>query len=508
VASPLTLAGCPVRRPAPEAIDKAELTAGLDAYLGSIGKIWGEAYRLSGFVMVTQHGEPVYARGFGHADREKGIPNGPDTTFRIGSLTKQFTAVAILQLQEQGKLSVEDTVRKHLPDYPETGDKITIHQLLTHTAGIPEYTAGPDFWETTAKKEHSVEQLLDLFKDKPLQFEPGEEYRYSNSGYVLLGAIIEAVSGQTYAEYVREHVFTPAGMHRTGYGDAVVQDDVARGYEIDENEAIVLADPGHVSVPHAAGGIRSTANDLVQWDRVLSGDKILSKASRDAMYTPEKAGYAYGWRVGDHDGRRWIGHGGGINGFGTWYTRVPDEGIVVVAWLNKQAFRNRQVGRAATLLALGEKPPPHEEPAVHPVDPAQLDRIVGGYVLSEAGYEKLHGVGLPEEHIEEHEAVTMIHRDGRVYLHEVGQPELELFGAKDGSSFAKRLPVIVTFEGTEGDETGKMEKMIIDQGVLELVYLRDDEKAAQIVEAWKEKKAEEEQAKKKQAETKDKPDNG
>lgn len=165
-------------------LDNEEFGEILDEYVASFGKHWGDAYRFSGFILVTRGGEPVYAKGFGIADRvTKSVPTA-DTTFRIGSVTKQFTAAAILELQEQGKLNVEDSVRDHLPDYPEIGDAITVHQLLTHTAGVSNYTSDAEWMETDAAKPHTTGQMLATFQHEPLDFEPGEEFRYSNSGYV------------------------------------------------------------------------------------------------------------------------------------------------------------------------------------------------------------------------------------------------------------------------------------------------------------------------------------
>jgi CubicO group peptidase (beta-lactamase class C family) len=463
-------------------IDKAALTEKLDAYVASFGAQWGEAYGFTGFIFVAQGGEPVYAKGFGMADRDaKSVPTA-NTTFRIGSVTKQFTAAAILELQEQGKLSVHDTVRQHLPNYPE-GDRITVHQLLTHTSGVWSYTSDIEWMKTDAATPHTTEQMVATFKDKPLDFEPGEKFSYSNSGYVLLGAIVEAASGQSYADFVEKEIFAAAGLTRTTYGDDPALGDVAKGYVIGRDERIEPASKIDMSVPHGAGAIRSTANDLVKWHAALTGDEILSAESKGQLYRPEQANYAYGWvvtKVGEHTR---IGHNGGINGFSSFYARLPDEDIVVVAWTNHEGFALDPLGEAVVRFAVGEPVPPHEETPVVEMDRAVAKRSTGGYVMTDEARQRAAEVGLPPEVVDSLEAFELRFEGEALMLEPIGQPSFRVFASGPASFFIKSPPVEIAVDLPEAG--GPATKITLRQGPLVLAYARDDRGAKEARKAFK-----------------------
>jgi CubicO group peptidase (beta-lactamase class C family) len=255
----------------------ASLDDVLTPYIESYGAHWGETHALSGFVLVTQHDRPIYQHAFGWSDREHHVAADADTSFRVGSVTKQFTAVAILMLQQDGKLHTTDPIATYLPDYPAVGAQITIHQLLTHTSGLPDYTYAPAF-DASRDQPVTVAQLMAEFDDKPLDFAPGSQWAYSNSNYVVLGAIVEKLSGQPYAEFVRQHVLAPAGMTRSEIGDAVGVSDRALGYAPD-GDHLAPAHAIDMSVAYAAGALRSTANDLVRWNRARAGVALLTHAS-------------------------------------------------------------------------------------------------------------------------------------------------------------------------------------------------------------------------------------
>lgn len=251
-----------------------------------MGKKWGDAYAFSGIVAVARDGKPFVLRAYGKANRDTGAVADADTRFRIGSVTKQFTAVCILQLAEQGKLKVEDTIRTYLPDYPKkTGDKVTLHQMLSHTSGIPSYTDDEALMKAR-DKDHTPAQVLATFEDKPLHFEPGTKWEYSNSNYFLLGLVVEKVSGQTYERYLQDHVLGPAGMTRTSTIDAPDAPDTAVGYDTDapdDGGGLKPAMAISMTLPFAAGALRSTVNDLLRWDRALAGTTLLSDASKAAQ---------------------------------------------------------------------------------------------------------------------------------------------------------------------------------------------------------------------------------
>ena len=224
-------------------------------------------------VIVVRDGRTVLRTGYGLADLEHGVPNGAGTVFRIGSVTKQFTAVAILMLAEEGKLSVDDDVTRHLPDYPTHGHKITLEHLLTHTAGVPEYLAIPGFMDDV-RDDRTVSEMIDLFKDSELDFEPGSRWSYSNSGYVLLGAVIEKVSGQSYGDFIEQRIFQPLGMHDSSYEThGAIVANRARGYD-NGDEGYVNARYVSMTIPYAAGSLLSTVDDMARWDAALYTDEL------------------------------------------------------------------------------------------------------------------------------------------------------------------------------------------------------------------------------------------
>lgn len=293
-----------------------------------------KAKGFSGSVLVARGGKVILEKGYGMANVELGVPNTPDTIFRLGSITKQFTATAILQLEEQGKLSVNDAACKYIADCPAAWKPITIHQLLSHTSGIASYTNDSKFMEPRVMRVPLTPlEILMLSKDKPLDFQPGEGFKYDNSGYIFLGIIIEKVSGEKYADYLRKHIFDPLDMHESGYDDTrSILKNRAAGYS-NRNGQLRNADYIDMTLPYAAGSLYSNVRDLYRWDRALYTDKVLSKASRDKMWTPVKNNYAYGWFINTR-GRKQVSHGGGINGFSTAILRYPDDDAVVIVLSN------------------------------------------------------------------------------------------------------------------------------------------------------------------------------
>ena len=289
--------------------------------------------QFNGSALVALDGKVILKKGYGYANMEWKIPNQANTKHRLGSITKQFTAVLILQLANQGKVDLQANLSTYLPDYPkDAGGKITIHQLLTHTAGVPNYTSFPDFFATKSRNPHNIEELVAIFSELPLDFAPGAQFAYSNSGYVLLGVIIEKVTGKTYEAALKEMIFDPLGMTNTGYDHhGQIIENRASGYE-KAGSAYVNADYIDMSIPYAAGSMYSTVEDLLRWDQALYTDKVLPKKYMDLMFTPhvEAFGmhYGYGWSVGKvplgETGKEQdiITHGGGINGFNTLISRL------------------------------------------------------------------------------------------------------------------------------------------------------------------------------------------
>lgn len=247
----------------------------------------------NGSILVVDDGEIVLKKGYGFADYEKKIPNTPDTIFGIASLTKQFTAVGIMMLNERGALNVSDTIDKYIPGYPN-GDKITIHNLLTNTSGIAEYI-NEELLKGT--KHYSPTNLINVFKDKPLNFNPGERFEYSNSNYALLGYIIEKVSNMKYEDFVKENIFIPLKMKDTGYDHNKELPKKAIRYKYLNAVMYAKADYINMSTAYSAGALQSTIEDLYRWDQALYTNKLLDKESMNKMFTPFLDSYGYGWFI-------------------------------------------------------------------------------------------------------------------------------------------------------------------------------------------------------------------
>ena len=338
-------------------------------------------HQFNGSVIVSKNDKIVFSAGYGMANFEHSIPNSPITKFRIGSITKQFTAMAVLVLQEQDKLSTSDPISKHLEDVPDTWQPITIHHLLTHTSGIPSFTGMSDYGPKMMLPQ-TVEQMVERFRDKPLDFPPGSKYRYSNSGYYLLGAIIESASGESFASYLRSAVLDPLELNDTGYETfAAVLPHRATGYER-FGDSIRHAPFLDMSQPYSAGALYSTVDDLVRWDNALRAKKLLSERGYEAYYRPEKDDYAYGWKVTTENGRKTISHGGGINGFGSYILRVPEESLCVVVISNVMPFQVGRTAKTIAKIALGDDYETPKSTKVVQVDAGVLDKLAGNYVLA------------------------------------------------------------------------------------------------------------------------------
>jgi len=301
----------------------------------------------NGTVLVAENGKVIYKKGLGMANMEWNIPNTPDTRFRLGSITKQFTATLILQLVEQGKIKLDGKLSDYLPEYrKDIGQKVTIHQLLNHTSGIPSYTGLPGFFNDVSRNPYSVDDFVKKYASNDLQFEPGSKFSYNNSGYFLLGAIIEKVTGQPYERVLKEKIFDPLGMKNTGYDHyGTIVEKRAAGY-LKTPDGYVNAPYLDMSIPYAAGSMYSTVDDLFLWDQALYTDRLLTAQSKEVMYKPALNNYAYGWFISKAklgtgtETVPSINHGGGINGFNTLLTRYPVQKNLVVLLDNTSQGEN------------------------------------------------------------------------------------------------------------------------------------------------------------------------
>ncbi|MBV9925743.1 MAG: serine hydrolase [Acidobacteria bacterium] len=298
-----------------------------------------------GVVLVARKGRVVYQKAFGMANMELGVPMREEMVFNIGSMTKQFTAVAVLQLVERGKLSLQDEVTKYLPDYTAGGQKITVEQLLTHTAGIP--ASAPEAMTRLQgeKRLVTLQEIIATFKGRPLDFTPGTKWSYSNNGYMLLGAIIEKVSGIPYPEYLEKNLFEPAGMTATHFGDdyKVVRNRAASYIYSRAESQFLNAANDKVETAYSAGAIQSTAEDLFRWNQALLSNKLVTKESlakaRAEYKLPDGQGthYGYGWFVGNIQGSPMVEHGGNMGGFMSHAIYLPREDVFVVVLYNFRA---------------------------------------------------------------------------------------------------------------------------------------------------------------------------
>ena len=293
--------------------------------------------QFSGSVLVARSGVPVFRQAFGLANREWDVPNTPNTKFRIGSITKQFTATAILQLAEAGKLSVDDPVSKYYAESPPAWNGITIRHLLTHTSGIPSFTSIPQFFDQQARLDRTPEEIIKLTRDKPLDFAPGSKYSYDNTGYVILGYIIEKVSGERYADYIQHHIFDALGMKSSGYDvSETLIPKRAAGYSRDKDH---YTNARYISMtePYAAGSLYTTVDDMLTWDQAIYAAKLLSPASLQAMFTDYGHGYGFGWVIDKQYGHPRNVHAGGVNGFITRFDRFPEDKLTVVVFSNEDS---------------------------------------------------------------------------------------------------------------------------------------------------------------------------
>jgi len=349
---------------------------------GALVEPYLEAGLFSGAVLVAKDGHPVFRRAFGPANREWDVANTPDTQFRIGSLTKAFTAAAILQLAERGKLDLDDPIGRTYAGAPAAWDRVSLRMLLQHSSGIINFTALPDYHDWISRLETTPRAIVALTEHEPLLFEPGTRFEYTNTGYMLLGLAIEAASGQPYAQYLRERILGPLGLKVTDYDDqSTILPRRAAGYRFGGGRWRNAA-PMASSVAYAAGGMRSTVDDLLAWDEALLGGAILSPASRDLMFRDGGFGYGLGWfigtaKTGDATPRRLWSHGGNVPGFLAISDLYPDEHLAVIVLANTETAPVQKLSRELAALWFGTFDSPDEIA----LEDVILDRYVGQYRL-------------------------------------------------------------------------------------------------------------------------------
>lgn len=375
-------------------------------------------------VVVTEGGKIIYKGARGIADLEAGTPITPDTVFRLASISKQFAAATMLQLVEEGKLTLDDPLSKFFPDYPEPGASATVRQLLNHTSGIKSYTSMLGWMsEANTARRYTSDELIAEFKDQPADFQPGEAWSYNNSGYVLVGAIIEKVTGKNWDQAIVEHISKPLGLTSiAGFGDEATVPRMAKGYTSGEDNRPELARKIDMSVPTAAGALRGTVLDMAKWAEALHGGKVISQPSYAAMIAPTRLPGGktedYGFGIGPSDirGHKAIGHSGGIFGFSTDSAYLPDDKIFVAVFFNTDSgpVSAGTLMRKIAAIAVDEAYP--EFTPVTP-DMAALEQLFGVYQINETDSRKFFA------------------RDGKLFTARSGGSDMEVFAAGEGRFF-------------------------------------------------------------------------
>jgi len=400
----------------------------------------------SGSVLVAYKNKIILKKGYGKAIYEFDIDNNPNTKFRIGSLTKQFTAMSIMILAEKNKLNVNDKISKFLPEFPN-GNKITIEHLLTHTSGIPDHTKLPSFNKERRVYPHKIMQTIDTFKNLPLQFSPGEKFKYSSSGYILLGYIIEKVSGISYQDFVANNIFKPLQMDDSGFEEMnKVIKSKANGYNL-INGKIVKAAYRNISNAHASGALYSTIEDLYLWDRALYTDKLISYDSLKKMFTPYTKHYGYGWGIVNIFGQKMVGHNGDTEGFKSNISRFPDADLCIIVLSNLENASVGKIGVDLASMVLEVSKNRSEPKKVYKIDPAVLEDYIGEYELKK-------------------NFIFTITKDGsQLYCQATGQGKLALYPESESVFFIKEIKAKISFIR---DKSDLVEKLVLHQGGREI----------------------------------------
>jgi D-alanyl-D-alanine carboxypeptidase len=407
-------------------------------------------------LLVIKHGKAILRKSYGMADVARSVPLQPGMAMRIGSITKQFTSTAILMLAEEGKLSLSDPVSKYFPDFPADKKNIMIEHLLTHTSGLVNYTRGLKFIAMLGI-DKSMGQVIDSFKDEPLEFVPGTGYAYSNSGYFLLGAIIEKVSGQTYAKFLNQRIFAPLGMMQTGYeGFEATPAFHATGHSTNFWGGFGTSRTLSMSQAHAAGALVSTVDDLAKWDGAINDGKLLKATSWSKALTPHRLPsgkstmYGYGWQTAKVRGANEVGHGGDITGFAAYALRLPEHNLYVVLMTNTDSGMARpvMVAKKAAAVAIGNPYPEHRAVVLNS---AALDVYAGQYKLNER---VSRTVRRTNDHLE---------------VERAGRPTEALYPMGTDRFFSKGSVTLYRFDRNTAGAVGQL---VLDEDGIEHVHAR------------------------------------
>ncbi len=408
--------------------------------IDSIFQVFTNKNMFNGSVSISRKGVNLLSKGYGMANFSFDVPNTAQTKFKLASVSKQFTAMAIMMLQEQGKLSTDDKLTKFIADYPN-GDKITIHHLLTHTSGIYNFT-NAEHYDSIMVFTHTLEQLISYFKNKKLDFEPGEKFSYSNSGYILLSYIIEKASGKTYPEFITSQIFEPLGMKNSGVfnGNKVIK-NLAIGYTRGD-DGLETAAYIDMSIPSGAGALYSTVEDMQLWDRSFYTEKLVKKSTIDKINTPFKETYAYGWMIDEYFKKPWINHSGGIQGFATIINRFPQDELCIVILKNVDNYNIFPANKVCRAIMFGGS---YELPVDHIA--TKIDKVIG---------QKLCG----EYELDPAFKMVVSLEGEKMFIQATNQPKLEIFCEGAYSYFSKSVNAQIEFSK---DKKGNISSLTLIQ---------------------------------------------
>ncbi|ANE53524.1 hypothetical protein SY85_15555 [Flavisolibacter tropicus] len=389
--------------------------------------------KFTGTVLIAKEGKIVFEKGYGFADLNRQLPNSPTTEFRIGSLSKPFTATLIMQLQEKGKLNIKDPIQKYIPDYPK-GDSITVEQLLNHTSGIKSITSMKEYYEKWMAQPSTLDNTISHFKNEPLSFTPGSRFEYSNSNYILLSRIAEKASGLSFSKLLEKSIVQKLKMKQSGVDQNDRRSkDKAIGYATTPTDSFSVARFNDMSVLSGAGAIYSTARDLYTWDRAWYGNQLLSDASKKLMLTPAKKNYGLGWEIEQVKGRTLISHSGSIDGYLSNFMRFPDQDVCIIFLSNYFQSKGPQICKDLTAIVFNE--------------PYQVPKEKKAIVLNESIYKLYTG----QYQMEKGPSLLIVFEEGKLKGKLGNQSYFEMLAEAETRFFIKGMDGDVEFVKDENE---------------------------------------------------------
>ena len=409
----------------------------IDSLLLSYAKI----NRFNGTVLVYKKGKVILEKGYGYQDIKNKIPNTANTIFQVGSITKQFTATVVLKLAEENKLTLQDKLTKYFPDYPR-GNEITIEHLVSHTSGIYEYFRNPLYHQSKAEKPLTKEDRMDFFKDKPMDFNPGTSFSYCNSGYELLGLIIEIITRKPYEQVVKEMILKPLKMINSGFDFIGLKSSLkAKPYSLFSKDKNTESIPWDSTATYAAGSLYSNAKDMYLWHQGLLKNKIIKKSSLEKAYTPVLSGYGYAWWIDSLYTKRIVSHGGNVEGFTSHFIRVPEDDVCIVLLNNTYNHEIETIGNSILAILYN-----------------QPYKMLDGIILSNDDLKKYEGAY--EVNSDYHVIISI--DENHLFAQINNEPKFELFAQNSASFFSKEEDLRMKFKS---DNSNVFNRISVFRGI-------------------------------------------